>query len=148
MFSLIFWNFFRSPDQSFCFRRSPKRCSIKRGVLKNVAKLTGKFLRQSLFFSKVAGLKPATLIKKRLWHRCLPVNFAKFLRTPFFTEHLWWLLLSVNWWLYQNFADFEMAVRDLQNTKPIFKTTKVNLFINKKFQKFQSVWQVKICKSY
>ena len=36
----------------------------------------------SLFFNKVAGLWPATLIKKRLWHRCFPVNFAKFLRTP------------------------------------------------------------------
>ena len=24
-----------------------------------------------------------TLLKKRLWHRCFPVNFAKFLRTPF-----------------------------------------------------------------
>ena len=24
-----------------------------------------------------------TLFKKRLWHRCFPVNFAKFLRTPF-----------------------------------------------------------------
>ena len=31
--------------------------------------------------------------KKRLWHRCFPVNFAKFPGTPFFTEHLWWLLL-------------------------------------------------------
>ena len=38
-------------------------------------------------------LRPATLLKKRLWHRCFPVNFAKFLRTPFLTEHLWWLLL-------------------------------------------------------
>ena len=27
--------------------------------------------------------RPATLLKKRLWHRCFPVNFAKFLRTPF-----------------------------------------------------------------
>ena len=24
----------------------------------------------------------ATLLKKRLWRRCFPVNFAKFLRTP------------------------------------------------------------------
>ena len=24
---------------------------------------------------------PITLLKKRLWHRCFPVNFAKFLRT-------------------------------------------------------------------
>ena len=26
-------------------------------------------------------------------HRCFPVKFEKFLRTPFFTEHLRWLLL-------------------------------------------------------
>ena len=25
-----------------------------------------------------------------------PVNFAKFLGTPFFTEHLWWLLLLIS----------------------------------------------------
>ena len=39
------------------------------------------------------GLRPATLLKKTLWHRCFPVNFAKFLRTPSFIEQLWWLLL-------------------------------------------------------
>ena len=27
------------------------------------------------------------VIKKRLWYRCFPVNFAIFLRTPFLTEH-------------------------------------------------------------
>ena len=47
----------------------------------------------SLIFDKVAGLRSATLLKKRLWHRCFAVNFAKFLRTPFLTEHLCWLLL-------------------------------------------------------
>ena len=36
-----------------------------------------------LFFNKVAGLRPASLLKKRPWHRCFPLNFAKFLRTPF-----------------------------------------------------------------
>ena len=41
--------------------------------------------------SKVVGLKPANLFKKRLWHRCFAENFVKFLRTPFFIE-LWWLL--------------------------------------------------------
>ena len=29
------------------------------------------------------GLRPATLFKKRLWHRCFLVNVVKFLRTPF-----------------------------------------------------------------
>ena len=28
-----------------------------------------------------------------LWHRCFPVNFEKFVRTPVFTENLQWLLL-------------------------------------------------------
>ena len=56
----------------------------KKGVLKNLAKLTGKHLCWSLFFNKVAGLRLATLLKKRLQHWCFPVNFAKFLRTPFF----------------------------------------------------------------
>ena len=31
-------------------------------------------------FNKVAGLRAATLLKKGLWHRCFPVNFAEFLR--------------------------------------------------------------------
>ena len=38
---------------------------------------------ESLFFNKVAGLRPATLLKKKLWHSCFPVNFAEFLRAPF-----------------------------------------------------------------
>ena len=34
-------------------------------------------------------------VKKGLWHRCFPVNFVKFLRTPLLTEHLRWLLLDI-----------------------------------------------------
>ena len=44
-------------------------------------------------FNKVAGLRPATLLKKRLWHKCVPVNFAKFLRTPLLQNTSGWLLL-------------------------------------------------------
>ena len=33
------------------------------------------------------------LLKKRHWYRCFPLNFAKFLGTPFLKEHLRWLLL-------------------------------------------------------
>ena len=38
-------------------------------------------------FSKFAGLRTATLLKRDS-NRCFPVNFAKCLRTPFFKEHL------------------------------------------------------------
>ena len=64
-------------------RSSHRRCSVKKGVLKNFTKFTGKHLFQSLLFNNVAGLMPATLLKNRLWRRCFPVNFVKILRTPF-----------------------------------------------------------------
>ena len=35
------------------------------------------------FLIKVASLRPATSLKKWLWHRCFSVNFAKFLSTFF-----------------------------------------------------------------
>ena len=63
-------------------RSNHGKCSIKKGVLRNFAKFTGKHLRW------MSGLMSATLLKKRLQHMRSPVNFAKFLRTPFFTEHL------------------------------------------------------------
>ena len=64
------------------YRSSHPEVFCKKCVLNNFAKYTGKHLCQS----------PATLLKKRL-AQAFPVNFAKFLRTPFFIEHLWWLLL-------------------------------------------------------
>ena len=55
-----------------------QRCSIRKGVLRNFAKF----------------LRPTTLLKKRLWHRSFPVNFAKFLRTPFLQNTSGRLLLQ------------------------------------------------------
>ena len=52
---------------------SHRRCSVKKGVLRNFAEFTGKYLY----------LRPSTLLKKSPWHRSFPVNCAKFLRTPF-----------------------------------------------------------------
>ena len=66
----------------FCQKQLP-RLLCKKGVLRNFTKFTGIHLYQSLFFNKVTGLKPASLLKKRLWHNIFPVNFVKFLRRPF-----------------------------------------------------------------
>ena len=66
---------------------------MKKSVLKSFTKSTGKHMCQSLFINKVAGLRPANLLIERLWHRCFLVNFVKFLRTPFFIEDIWRLLL-------------------------------------------------------
>ena len=74
---------------------------FKKGVLANVA---GKYLRQSLIFNKVAGLRPTTLLKKRLRYRCFPLNFAKFLRTPFLYNTSGRLLLKVSFFLFFSFS--------------------------------------------
>ena len=64
-----------------------RRCSVRKGVFRNFAKLTGKHLCQSLF-SKTF-FRPATLLKKRL---CLAqvfsFEFCEIFKNTFFTEHL------------------------------------------------------------
>ena len=69
-------------------RSSHPKVFCKKGVLRNFVKFTGKYRRQGLFFNKVAGLRPATLLKKELWHSCIPVNFAKISKSTFSAEHL------------------------------------------------------------
>ena len=77
------------------YRISHQRCSLKKVFLKNFIKFSGKHLCWSLFFNKVSGMRPATLFKKRLQQRCFPVNFVKFLRTPFLQNTSRQLLLFV-----------------------------------------------------
>ena len=66
------------------------------GAFKNFAMFTGKYLCWSLFFNKYAGLKACNFFKKILQHKFFSVKFAKFLRTPFFKEHVQWLLLEIS----------------------------------------------------
>ena len=47
--------------------------------------VTSNFIKKE---TDLACLWQVLLLKKRLWHRCFPANFAKFLRTCLFTEHL------------------------------------------------------------
>ena len=107
-------------------RSSCPEVFCKKGVLRNFAKFTGKHLCHSLFLNKVAGLRPATLLKKRLWHRCFPVNLVKFLRTPFFIEHLWWLLLKAIATLFS----IETASRNRVSCFSSLVLTKVTICIN------------------
>ena len=100
-----------------------RRYSVKK-VLRNFAKITGKHLCQSLFFNKVAGLRLAALLKKRLLRSRFHVIFAKFLRVPFFTEHLRWLLL--------HFMKILIPVMPTPNSRlclPFFRKAKINLVV-------------------
>ena len=71
---------FVSTDNVKCEKQvlRKKRCSYKFRKIHRSHSLC-----QSLFFTKVAVLRAATLLKNRLWQRWFRLNFAKFLRTPF-----------------------------------------------------------------
>ena len=70
------------------FRSSHRMCSVKKGALRNFAKLTGKDLWQSLFFNKVAGLWPVTLLKKETLAQAFLCEFCEISKDTFSTEHL------------------------------------------------------------
>ena len=40
-----------------------RKCSVRKGALRNFAKPTGKHLCQSLYFNTITGLTPATVLK-------------------------------------------------------------------------------------
>ena len=64
-------------------------CSVKKVFLEISQNSQENTCARVSFFNKVAGLR----LKKQLWHRCFRVNFTKFLRTQFLTEHL----ITLSW---------------------------------------------------
>ena len=88
--------------QSFCkngvlfllglhiIRSSHWRCSMKKGVLK---------ISQNSQENTCPGLRPATLLTKKIWHKCFLVNFEKCLRTPFLQNTSGRLLPFCGHWL-------------------------------------------------
>ena len=63
-------------------RSSHQRCYIRKGVLRNFTKFTGKHLYQSLFFNKVAGVKKETLVQVFSCEFCKISKNTFFYRTP------------------------------------------------------------------
>ena len=61
------------------YRSSHQRCSMKKDVLRNFTKFTGKHLCQSLFFNRVADLRPVM----NLAYRGVNFSHRKFSRAPF-----------------------------------------------------------------
>ena len=76
---------------------------FKIGLLKNFTNFTGKLLCWTLFLIKLQlGLQ--LYLKK---------EFAKFLRTPFFTEHLRWQLLKETESFYKGDAKVFLKTKEL-----------------------------------
>ena len=99
----LYTHYYFMDCQSTKVRAGHQRCSVRKIVLRNFTKFTAKHLYQSLFFNKVAGLKPATLLKTILRHRCqvcifiqketlaqvFSCEFCEISKNTFFIEHPW-----------------------------------------------------------
>ena len=48
-------------------------------------------------FNKFTGLQTGNLIKKRLQHKCFPVNIAKIFKSIYFKGHLWTTTSRLYW---------------------------------------------------
>ena len=80
------------------YRSSHQSRSEGKSVLRNFAKFTEKHLCLSLYFNKVAG-QACNFIKIETLAQVFPVNFAKFLRTPFSQNTSGRLLLTLGFFL-------------------------------------------------
>ena len=100
----------------------------KNGVLRKIHRATS--LPESLL----------TLLKKRPWHKCFSVNFEILLRTNFYKEHLWSLLLNkflFDFWNFRNTFKNRPPVRS-KRSQVLYK-----IGILKKYAKFpwkQQCW--------
>ena len=79
--------FFRKIGKNKPFvQKQPAEMFLKKELLKNLTKFKGKHLCWSLFFNKDPGLRPATLLRKRLQQRFFPWILWSF-QEHLFTEH-------------------------------------------------------------
>ena len=69
-----------------------RRCSSKK-VFLNISEYLQEALMLEPLFNEVLDLKDCNFIKKRLQHRCFPVNIEKFTKTVFSMKHFRQLLL-------------------------------------------------------
>ena len=104
----------RSSRSQMFFRSSRPEMFCKKAVLRDFPKFTGKHLCQSLFITKV-GVQGRQFYLKRTLAQVFPVNFAKFGRTPFLTEHLWWLLLVLQNRCSYKFPDIHQKISVLKS---------------------------------
>ena len=104
-------------------RSSHQRCFVKKVFLEISQNSQESTCARTSFSIKLQAAAPATLLKKRLWHRCFPMNFAKFLRTPFSQNTPGWLLL----YYFMCFIDLIVPKRcfELWNCSRIFPFEKL-----------------------
>ena len=70
------------------YKSSHRRYSVRKGVLRNFAKLTGNSYARFSFLIKLQAW-PANLIRKQTLAKLFSSEFCEIFKNTFFIEHLW-----------------------------------------------------------
>ena len=89
-------------------RSSRRRCSVKKGILRNFAKFAGKHMCQTLFFNTVAGR--LQLCYKQTLAQVFSCKFCEISKNTFFIEHLW---AAASDYLQQQFVRSEVRLKEM-----------------------------------
>ena len=121
------------------FRNSHQRCSIKKDVLTNFAKFTGKHLCQSLFFNKVVGI----LVQ------VFSCDFYEMFKNAFFIEQLRVAASDCSLWPLYTIAYLDPKMWDL-DPQMIKDSENINIFLSNTLKSrgksiFTTDWIFLIC---
>ena len=130
----------RSNSLQMFFGSSRPDMFCKKTVLRDFPKFTRRHLCQSVFITKVARQGRLLCFKERPCFLVFPAYFVKFGRTPFLTEHFWWLLLGFQNRCSYKFPDIHKKISVL---KSLFNTVRDLKACN--FDKKQTPTQVFSC---
>ena len=95
--------------------------NVKKGVLKNFAKFTGKYLYQGLFFNLIK-LQACNFIKKETLAQVFSSEFCKiskntfFYRTPRVVASEWWCLLRCHVNFSSDLINFHWPLKSFENS--------------------------------
>ena len=70
------------------YRSSHRKCSVRKGVLRNLTKFTGKYLCQSLYYNKD--------FNKETLEQVFSCKICEISKNTFFTEHFW---AAASWYM-------------------------------------------------
>ena len=98
----------------------------KKAVFKSLVIFTDEHLCCSLFFNENAGLRSCSFIKKRLQHRCFPLNIATFLKTPVLKNICERLFECFPTWI-DNITSNIWSAEDISKRKESSKSCKTQL---------------------
>lgn len=103
------------------------RCLLQNRCYQEFCKIHKETSTSNSFFNKETGFEPATMLKKRLKHRC--ENFEKIFRTPVFIKDLWAITSITFKWRIEcnaikifkpcNFTRWRKSRIQVRNSKPL-----------------------------